>query len=187
MYESEYKALASKGVDLMRPFTVEPDPVPDVNTPQLGLSSDTVRTIKENWPFPMRPLGPNMEKSPPRDLPPNPKQAYGDQKVALHLIPPASLIHEATAFEEGARKYGAYNWRTKAVEAMTYIGATQRHLLAYLDGEEIDPESGLLHLALAKACLGILIDATEIGNLLDNRPAKGTAGALLRKLKRVKS
>src|SRR6266478_1997841 len=39
-------------------------------------------------------------------LPPNPKQAYGDKKIPMHLIPSAGQIHEALAFKEGARKYG---------------------------------------------------------------------------------
>ncbi len=121
----------------------------------------------------------------PAPLPPNPKQAYGDQKVPLHFVPAASLIHEAQAFREGARKYGPFNWRLNAVEAMTYIGAALRHLAAYADGEDFDPEIKLPthHLGLAKACLGIVLDSLETGNLIDNRPPPGAAAALLRSLK----
>lgn len=116
-------------------------------------------------------------------LPPNPKQAYGDLKVPLHLVPAAGIIYEAMAFKEGARKYGPYNWRDKAVEAMTYIGGCFRHMQAYLDGENIDPESGYPHIAMARACLGILADATETGNLIDNRPKHGAASELLDRFK----
>jgi len=117
--------------------------------------------------------------------PPNPKQRYGDMKVPLAYVPPASIIYEAAAFQEGAEKYGPYNWRDKAVEAMTYISASLRHIAAYQDGEYIDAESGKPHLGLAKACLGILIDATEQGNLVDNRPLAGTAALLLASMRKV--
>jgi hypothetical protein len=111
----------------------------------------------------------------------NPKQKYGDKKVPLAFVPPASIIYEALAFKEGARKYGAYNWREKKVELMTYLHAALRHLYAMLDGEELDPESGLHHIGHVKACMGILADARETGNLIDNRPPRGTAGDILRR------
>jgi hypothetical protein len=114
---------------------------------------------------------------------PNPKQRYGDLKVPVHLVPSAGVLYEALAFAEGARKYGPYNWREKSVEAMTYIGAAMRHIQCYLDGEEYDPEiteRPTHHLGLARACLGILADCIETGNLIDNRPPKGRAGPFLR-------
>jgi len=110
---------------------------------------------------------------------PNPKQAYGDKKIPMHLVPPASIAYEAMAMAEGARKYGAYNWRENDVEVMTYVGAAMRHLGQWVDGEEIDSDSGKPHLAHAKACLGILIDATENGNAIDNRPASGPMSKVL--------
>ncbi len=121
----------------------------------------------------------------PAPMPSNPKQIYGDQKVPLHFVPAASTIHEAQAFKEGARKYKAFNWRLNAVEAMTYIGAALRHIAAYTDGEDFDPEitEPTHHLGLAKACLGIILDSYETGNLIDNRPPKGVAADLLRDLK----
>jgi hypothetical protein len=112
-------------------------------------------------------------------LPPNPKQAYGDKKVPLQLIPATSLIHEAMALKEGARKYNPFNWRRDPVEALTYVGACLRHLLAWQDGQELDPETGNHHLGHAKACLGIILDAQATGNLIDNRPLKGKAAELL--------
>lgn len=114
-------------------------------------------------------------------LPPNPKQIFGDTKVPLAYVPATSIIYEAMALEEGARKYGPFNWRQNSVEAMCYAHAGLRHLFAWIDGEDIDPESGKPHLGLAKACLGIIIDSTEIGNLIDNRPPACPTGAILRK------
>lgn len=111
----------------------------------------------------------------------NPKQAYGDKKVPLHLVPPAFDAYCAQGLGEGAVKYGAWNWRTNKVEAMTYVGAIKRHLAAWQDGEELDPESttGKSHLAGIAASLAILIDAKECGQLIDNRPLPGAGPRLV--------
>jgi hypothetical protein len=117
-------------------------------------------------------------------LPPNPKQAFGDLKIPVALVPPAAIIYTGLAFKEGARKYGPYNWREKSVEAMTYVNAAQRHLMSWMDREELDPDSGNPHLAHALACLAILVDCMETGNLIDNRPPAGNAGALLKRFEK---
>jgi hypothetical protein len=109
----------------------------------------------------------------------NPKDLIGITKVNLFTVPPASIVYEALAMQDGARKYGAYNWRTKKVVASIYIAAALRHIYKFLDGLDVDPESGLPELAHAKACLGILIDAKETGNLVDDRPAAGPTARLL--------
>ncbi len=175
------------------PYGVEPDFSYDepVNPHVVAANRGVERAIRNSLP-PMDDVGDDVGfmldnqvifgPAPSVKLGPNPKQAYGDKKVAMHYVPPALLIYAALAFKEGVRKYGAYNWRSTRVEAMTYIGAVMRHVSAYLDGEDIDEESGKPHLALAIACLGILADTTEGGMLIDNRPPPGPAGSLIRKL-----
>lgn len=112
-----------------------------------------------------------MDPKPHQVLPDNnPKTAYGVKKTPLHLIPPSALIAEAEVFGLGARKYGPYNWRENSVSSSVYQAAALRHLLAWWNGESIDPESGQSHLAHARACLGILIDAESHGSLNDDRP-----------------
>ena len=120
-----------------------------------------------------------MEKK-MNQLPPNPKQAYGDRKIPLALVPSTALILQAEAHAVGANKYGPFNWRDTPVEAMTYAHAALRHLHTWIDGEEIDPESGKTHLGHAIASLNILIDAASIGHLIDNRPKSAPTGELLR-------
>jgi len=100
----------------------------------------------------------------------NPKTVYGIQKTPLHLIPPPALSAEAEVFGLGGRKYGPYNWREHTVSASVYQAAALRHLLAWWEGEDTDPESGQSHLAHARACLGILLDAAHHGKLNDDRP-----------------
>ena len=124
-------------------------------------------------------------KIPP--LPPNPKQVYGAQKPNLALIPVSGLHHTALAFENGASKYGAYNWRDRGVEAMTYIAAAQRHIADFLDGTERASDSDIHNLGHAVACLLIIMDAQEVGNLIDNRPIPGKSAEVLERLKAWKA
>lgn len=109
----------------------------------------------------------------------NPKTAFGVRKVPLHLIPPTGLVHEARAFADGAAKYGPYNWRDKTVSSSVYVGAALRHLLAWWDGQDTDPQSSVNHLGHARACLNILLDAQANGKLNDDRPPRGRTAELL--------
>jgi len=109
----------------------------------------------------------------------NPKDLLGLKKVPLSLVPPASLIYQALAMKDGAAKYSPYNWRENKVVALIYIDACLRHLQSWVDGEEVASDSGVPHLGHALACLGIIVDAKETGNLVDNRPKPGVAAALL--------
>ena len=113
---------------------------------------------------------------------PNPKQAYGDRKIKLQLVPPSAAIAIAKGLEEGAKKYSPWNWRDDPVETMTYYGAVQRHLAAWVEGEDLDPDSahGKTHLDGAIASLAILIDALSLGTAIDNRPKVKSAGTLQR-------
>jgi dATP/dGTP diphosphohydrolase len=107
--------------------------------------------------------------TPTKKLGSNPKDLLGFKKVDLSLVPSIAIYHEACAFMDGARKYGPFNWRDNAVLARVYIAAAQRHIDYWAAGEEIAKDSGYHHLAHARACLAILLDAQETGNLIDNR------------------
>jgi hypothetical protein len=71
----------------------------------------------------------------------NPKDRLGMLKPDLALLPPAGSIEQARAQQDGARKYGAYNWRLNNVRAMIYISAAKRHLDCFLDGEDYSRDS----------------------------------------------
>ena len=109
----------------------------------------------------------------------NPKDLIGVTKCRLDLVPPALAISAAPAMQLGAAKYGPYNWREKAVKLTVYLGAIERHLAAFKDGQDLDPESGSSHLGHAAACLAIIADAGAIGKLIDDRPTAGGAATLL--------
>jgi len=88
----------------------------------------------------------------------------------------------AMGFRDGAEKYGPYNWRDESVAASVYIGAAMRHIDAWWDGEESAGDSGVHHIAHALSCLAIIADATETGNLIDDRPLPGAASRLIKEL-----
>jgi len=99
----------------------------------------------------------------------NPKTPYGERKPKISSTPVRAIREMGEVFELGAKKYGRYNWRIHQVAATVYYDAAWRHLTAWFEGEDIDPESGVSHLAHAMACMAILLDAGHEGNLTDNR------------------
>jgi hypothetical protein len=110
----------------------------------------------------------------------NPKDIAALSRVPLHLLPAVTRIQGAMACADGAVKYGPYNWREKPIALLFYLGAMERHILRMMDGEDIDPKSGLRHEAHLIATAGIILDARECGTLIDDRPAKkGRASVLL--------
>lgn len=109
----------------------------------------------------------------------NPKDLLGAKKPRLSLVPPSGFVYAALAMANGADKYGPYNWREKKVQTMIYLEAAMRHILSYQDGEENAKDSGAPHLGHALACLLIIIDAKETGNLVDNRPLAGAMSELI--------
>lgn len=69
---------------------------------------------------------------------------FDNGKAPLHMIPEQALIGMAEAFAYGANKYGTFNYR-KGIEITRLTDSLRRHTLAYLMGEDKDPESGLHH------------------------------------------
>lgn len=113
----------------------------------------------------------------------NPKDSHGSKKAPLGLVPAAAIVHESLAMRDGARKYGPYNWREKRVVQSIYLDASERHIKAFRDGEDYDPESGVHNLGHARACLGIVLDAIEVGNIKDDRPKPFDLRGLLNRVR----
>jgi len=102
----------------------------------------------------------------------NPKDAVAGERLPLDLWPLTATAMASVAMLNGACKYGRANWRKIPVRATVYIAACQRHLAAWLDGEEAD-EEGVPHLASMLASLAIVVDAQAAGTLIDDRPPSG--------------
>lgn len=74
---------------------------------------------------------------------------YNEGKIDYTLLPLDALREEALVWTAGMEKYGRRNWeKLWGDDTRQVVGASAlRHLLAYLGGEEYDPETGLHHLA----------------------------------------
>lgn len=100
----------------------------------------------------------------------NPKDICGAKKPPLNLVSHIANMYESVVMACGAYKYGPFNWRTKKVLYTIYIAACLRHLGQAMSREEFDDQSFVSHLAHARACLGIMLDAHAYGCLVDDRP-----------------
>lgn len=79
------------------------------------------------------------------------------KKLPLWLVPNALINGAAAVLGYGASKYAPQNWRRGMAWSETY-SALQRHLTAWNEGEDADPESGLPHLGHAACCLAFLLE-----------------------------
>ena len=104
--------------------------------------------------------------------PTNPKDAVGIKKCPLSVVPAPVIMEAALGMMEGALKYGRHNYRVIGVRSSVYYDATIRHLMAWWEGQNSDPESGLPHLAKAISSLIVLRDSEMRGNMTDDRPPK---------------
>jgi hypothetical protein len=108
--------------------------------------------------------------------PTNPKDSVGVKKVPMSTLPAPVAAELGLALMEGARKYGRHNYRVSGVLASVYYDALMRHIMAWWEGEDIDPDSGLSHVTKAMSTLVVLRDAMINGNLKDDRPPPSKAG-----------
>jgi len=89
-------------------------------------------------------------------------------KPRLDLLPPVALTEIARVLEFGAGKYSEHNWRG-GFKYSRLIGAALRHIFAFSKGENLDPETGISHLAHAGCCILFLIDHVLLGYGQDDR------------------
>ena len=124
-----------------------------------------------------------MAKKPSLEISQNPKDLAARQRVNIALLPSSGIIHGAMACMDGAQKYGQYNFREEKISFLGYISAIQRHSLDLIDGEDYASDSLCHHLGHIIATASILIDAIENDCVIDDRPKKGRASAILEKAK----
>lgn len=73
---------------------------------------------------------------------------YDYDKPRYDLLPVEALEQAVLVYTFGATKYSAHNWR-KGITYSRLYSALQRHISAFWRGENLDPETGLSHLAHA--------------------------------------
>jgi hypothetical protein len=93
---------------------------------------------------------------------------FDENKLPLHLLSTEAMNQTAAVLAFGAQKYAAHNWR----DGFTWsrpLSAAMRHITAFNDGEDKDPESGLSHLAHAACCIMFLLEFEKTHKHLDDR------------------
>ena len=88
---------------------------------------------------------------------------FDSEKPKLYLLPPKSIIEIGKVLTYGAEKYDAENWRKVDDLQNRYTSAALRHIFAHIDGEKLDEETGLSHLAHAMCCLLFKLEDELLG------------------------
>jgi hypothetical protein len=96
------------------------------------------------------------------------KHDNGPDKPPLAYIPKAALWAEGGAFAKGASKYGPWNYRNGLAVSRT-LSAALRHISQFLEGEDVDQETGAHHLGCARANLAMALDTLANPPKLDDR------------------
>lgn len=86
----------------------------------------------------------------------------------MDLLPPEALEQVANVLTFGAKKYDRGNW-SKGIVYSRILSATLRHITKFMAGEDIDPESGLSHIAHACCNMMFLLHFIRYGKDLDDR------------------
>lgn len=101
-------------------------------------------------------------------------------KLRYDLLPPKVIEDLVTVLSGGAAKYGDSNWRNDGGMAWSRCYASlMRHLQAWYQGQDTDPESGLSHLAHAMCNLTFLMEYERTNQQRDDRPFKVKDGGEL--------
>lgn len=81
-------------------------------------------------------------------------------KPRMDLLPFEALERVAMIMTYGAAKYSENAWRTIPDAQQRYTAALMRHLSKHMQGELIDPESGLSHID-HMACNAVFLCALQ--------------------------
>lgn len=83
------------------------------------------------------------------------------EKTRINLIPPGFVVGVGDVLTFGARKYDAHNWM-RGIKFSRILDALDRHVWKGIAmGEDLDPETGILHAYHAACNLAFLGYFTE--------------------------
>lgn len=82
---------------------------------------------------------------------------FDEGKPMWDLLPYKQVSQVVDVMTFGASKYSVNGWQTVPNARSRYFAATMRHLTAWWEGEKIDKESGIHHLAHAACCILFLM------------------------------
>jgi hypothetical protein len=86
----------------------------------------------------------------------------------MGLIPQDSLRDVAAVMTHGAGRYGAHNW-AGGIKYSRLYDAALRHIGSFIQGEDLDPDTGISHIAHACCCCLMLLAMTKRKPELDDR------------------
>lgn len=92
-------------------------------------------------------------------------------KLRMDLVPTSAIKAMAEVLTKGAEKYDERQWE-KGHDWSTPYASLMRHLTAWWEGENKDPESELSHLSHVIMNVAMLIEYEQNYPELDNRPRK---------------
>jgi hypothetical protein len=98
---------------------------------------------------------------------------FDGEKPMMDLLDRHAIEELSKVLTFGAQKYASHNWRN-GLEYSRLIAAALRHIHAFNDGEDLDPESGLPHPAHAMCCLMFLLGTMKHKPEMDNRWKHGS-------------
>lgn len=90
------------------------------------------------------------------------------EKPRMELISAIATLKKAQVYTFGANKYGENNWRA-GLKWTRVLGALKRHITAFEQGEDLDPETSLSHMAHAACCVDFLLEYEDTHRDLDDR------------------
>ncbi len=115
------------------------------------------------------PVGHNMFLSHGREI----AKTNDEGKPPLAMLPSAGIRAVAQVQAFGHKKYHDFHNFRKGIEHSRALSCVIRHVMAHMDGETKDPESGELHLAHAACRLLFLIQNMSDGKDIDDRFKNG--------------
>jgi hypothetical protein len=93
---------------------------------------------------------------------------FDSGKPELALLSPIFLEEVSRVLTYGKHKYAEHNWRKGLIWSRP-LGAALRHIFSWMGGEDLDPETGISHLAHAACNLMFLIEFQKTNNGADDR------------------
>jgi len=93
---------------------------------------------------------------------------HDQRKPRISLFPLRALWEMAKVMTFGAKKYGSFNWKG-GLRYTRLADAALRHVVQFIEGEDLDKETGISHLAHAGCCIAMLLEMTMDRKDMDDR------------------
>lgn len=93
---------------------------------------------------------------------------YDAEKPSMDLLDTTALVEMARVLDYGKHKYNAHNWRA-GIQWSRTVAAIMRHVTAFNNGEDVDPETGISHIAHAAVNCMFLLNFQQTHKELDDR------------------